>query len=594
MKSWIAALAVFAACGQASAACVLNRLAELPVTMSGLRPTIPAKIEGHDIRLLVDSGAFFSILSPGAAAELKLKTQPAPFGFLIEGVGGDAIPSMTTVRRFELDTIPMQEASFLVAGSEAGPGLSGLLGRNILNLVDAEYDLANGVIRLMRPVGCGGRELAYWSGAQAYSDVPMVLVANQRFPEIQVIVKVNGVDLRAILDTGAAGSVLTKAAATRAGVPTSGPGVTGFGVSSGIGRRQVRSFLAPVLSFKIGDEEIKNTRIRVLDASFDGSDLLLGADFFLAHRVFVANDRHRIYFTYNGGSVFSLAAKPLEGAATSGGDAASTPASSSLDSTLPTDAAGFSRRGGASASRRDYPAALADLDRAVAMAPDNPDYLYQRATLRLANGQVFLAMADIEQTLKLRPRNPDALITRAELRFLGHDRAGAFADLETAAASIGPAADSRLHLAELYARWDCLADAVAQASFWIAAHADDSRHWEALSLRCRARALLNTDLDKALADCEAARRMQPNNARVLDNLGLTQLRLTHYAKAIEDYTAALALRPKAAWTLQGRGLAKLAAGDASGGQADLAAAAAIEPKMAAVAARYGLKPATQP
>src|ERR1700733_4680458 len=59
----------------AFADCTLAKLAELPVTMEGLRPVVPVKINGTDSRLIVDSGAFYSMLSPGSAAELKLKLE---------------------------------------------------------------------------------------------------------------------------------------------------------------------------------------------------------------------------------------------------------------------------------------------------------------------------------------------------------------------------------------------------------------------------------------------------------------------------------------------------------------------------------------
>ena len=79
----------------------------------------------------------------------------------------------------------------------------------------------------------------------------------------------------------------------------------------GIGRRMIPSWLAPVASFKIGDEEVRNTRLRIAAMSLPNTDMLLGADFFLSHRVYVANSQHRIYFTYNGGPVFNLASTPL-------------------------------------------------------------------------------------------------------------------------------------------------------------------------------------------------------------------------------------------------------------------------------------------
>jgi hypothetical protein len=62
--------------------------------------------------------------------------------------------------------------------------------------------------------------------------------------------------------------------------------------------------MASFLSFKVGDEEIHNAHLRVGDTR-EGTDMLLGADFFLSHRIYMSNTQHKLYFTYNGGRVFS-------------------------------------------------------------------------------------------------------------------------------------------------------------------------------------------------------------------------------------------------------------------------------------------------
>ena len=419
---------------------------------------------------------------------------------------------------------------------------------------------------------------------------------NDNHPEIVVFVRINGETLRATLDTGASNTVIWKSAAVRAGIPVSGFDVAEAGLSGGVGRRLVREIVAPVRSFKIGEEEIKNTRISVADTSLEGSDMLLGADFFLAHRVYISTSQNKVYFTYSGGPVFNLVAKPLDslvanGPATPGAATdAATPEVAKPGPLEPTDAAGFSRRGEAFAGRRDYPRAMADLDRAVAMAPDNADYAYQRAMVRLENGQVLLAMGDIERTLKLRPGDSDALLTRAELRISGHDQTGALSDLNAVARSEPNAADRRLRLADLYANLDRYPEAIAQYSLWIAAHPDDNRRGMALKGRCWGRALLGEALDKALADCNGAVRSNAKGPGYLDSRGLVFLRLGQFDKSIADYNAALALQPKSAWSHYGRGLAKLKSGDAEGGKADLAAASANDSDIASEAAKYGLKP----
>ena len=73
---------------RAATGCQLVKLAELPVTMAGLRPLVPAKINGKDALFLVDSGAFYSIMTTGAVEKYGLSTSAAPFGFYLKGVGG--------------------------------------------------------------------------------------------------------------------------------------------------------------------------------------------------------------------------------------------------------------------------------------------------------------------------------------------------------------------------------------------------------------------------------------------------------------------------------------------------------------------------
>ena len=68
------------------------------------------------------------------------------------------------------------------------------------------------------------------------------------------------------------------------------------------------------------------------------------------------------------------------------------------------------------------------------------------------------------------------------------------------------------------------------------------------------------------------------------------LRQGNYDRAIADYDAALRLQPKNAWSLYGRGLAKQHKGNAAAGESDIAAATALQPKIAEEAARHGINP----
>ena len=68
------------------------------------------------------------------------------------------------------------DIDFVVAGSGFGSEAAGLLGQNVFRVADVEYDLANGVIRLVKPKGdCKHTALAYWSASvqKPYPTTPM-------------------------------------------------------------------------------------------------------------------------------------------------------------------------------------------------------------------------------------------------------------------------------------------------------------------------------------------------------------------------------------------------------------------------------------
>jgi len=566
---------------------------DLPVTISGTRALIDAKINRQDVRLVVDTGAFFSMISAAMAQELKLRVGPAPYGLTIGGVGGSTVPSIGTAKVFTIANVDIPNVEFLVGGSEAGSGSAGLLGQNFLVNWNVEYDLAKGAIRLFRDTDCSKQFLAYWAiqNQQPYT-VTNIEKVSPRYPHAIGHAYINGQKISVLFDSGAYKSLLSLKAAQRAGVKIDSPGVIEGGLTGGVGRNMVMSYIAPFSSFKFADgEEIKNARLRVADIDIGLADMLIGADFFLSHRIFIANTQDKLYFTYNGGPVFDLRAtsKPAasEAASDQGPDAS---AQSSAPSDAPEDAAALARRGTASAGRGDDEHALADLTRAVELAPNNPDYLYERAQVFLRRNDAKKALDDLSAALQLRPDFIPALLSRGQLRINMRNVPEARADLEAVDRIAAKQADVRFELAFDYLHADLLPPAIAQFDIWIAAHGDDSKMAIALSARCKARAMQGEDLSAALKDCNAAisRSGKLQNPDFLDNLALVRFRLGDYDKSIGNYDAALKIRPKNAWTLYGRGLAELKKNNRSEGEADIAEAVKISPGVAAAYKRMGL------
>ncbi len=94
-------------------------------------------------------------------------------------------------------------------------------------------------------------------------------------------------------------------------------------------------------------------------------------------------------------------------------------------------------------------------------------------------------------------------------------------------------------------------------------------------------------LKPALADCNEALRLMPNNAATLESRGFVFLKMSHFDAAVSDYDAVLRTNPKLAFALYGRGLARVKNEDPSG-EVDLAAARALQADIAEECARYGV------
>src|SRR5579859_1021318 len=587
----VAATSLFMAAtrAQAASACQLGKLVEIPVTMQGFRPYVKASINGKEATFLVDTGAFFSMVTDDAIDKFGMRHISAPLGLQVKVAGGATREARAAVaENFSFAGANFKNIEFL-AGGRLDLATAGLIGENLIGPFDVEFDLANGVIRFFSAKNCANSNLAYWSADKVWSRLDLdapgkvlnTVVANAR---------VDGHLIRVKFDSGAGLSVMSRTAAARAGIAPSSEGVDSAGVFYGAYGKGQEVFLAPFASFKIGDEEIKNTKLRVGDIAIPDSDMLLGADFFLSHRIMISGSQRRIYFTYNGGPVFRFDARPAPpqtlAAATPVQEPQGSASQAGGEADQPKTGGDFQRRGQAFVSRGKSAQAIADFTKAIELEPNDASHYHARALARLAARQPVLAMADLDEALKLNPSDAAAFIVRGQL-YLGRDASHAKADFDQALKLSPDDAQAELQIGYAYARAGMFDPAMQQYDTWIAAHPKDDRMPQILSARCEARALANRDLDKALADCDAALRGDKVST-VMEHRGLVLLRMGRIDEAIAQYTAAIRLQPRAAQAFYCRGLAELKNGMKAQGDADIAAALAIAPAIAADYKRFGL------
>lgn len=271
---WLALLAL-AACQAEPSSCRLYRVNTLPVTLNGSSLLAGVSVNGQPVNLIVDTGAVGTFVTPQAASRVGLPIT-STFDTGVNGVGGRRHFDHGLARHLDIGSLHVPNTPIEVADiglPPAQPPIDGLLGIDLLNRFDLDIDLARRRLVFYEP----GRACPGSSNAlepPLYSADLLPKQANDG--RLHVTVTINGLDFRAVLDTGAAVTTLFKNAADRLAL-TSKP--VSIGTLSGVGERRVPFSRQAIKSIGIGTLEVDNLPIAIADQPSAGTDdMLLGRD----------------------------------------------------------------------------------------------------------------------------------------------------------------------------------------------------------------------------------------------------------------------------------------------------------------------------
>jgi predicted aspartyl protease len=274
-------------------------------------------IDGHPVRVLIDTGSYMSFIWRSAAERLGLRLIGAPRMRLF-GLGGESRVDATFVDELQVESFTLKGSRLPVAG-DLPSSIDFIFGENFLSRGSVEFDVRHGVVRMMETTGCTPAELPYWAKTYSMAD----LIASPRDAQaIRVNVVLNGHVIRAQVDSGSSVTLLAKSIADSAGVHY----ISTRAEVVGIGQRSLQTWIADVQSFKLGDESINDTQLRVAQLGKyqtmerigsripvpAGTEpaMLLGMDFLRAHHVLIDNPTRKMVFTYEGGPVFQISKPP--------------------------------------------------------------------------------------------------------------------------------------------------------------------------------------------------------------------------------------------------------------------------------------------
>jgi tetratricopeptide (TPR) repeat protein len=235
----------------------------------------------------------------------------------------------------------------------------------------------------------------------------------------------------------------------------------------------------------------------------------------------------------------------------------------------------YFNRATAYAMRGDFDRAIADLNDAERYDAVRPEPDYWRAMTFLARANLYAirrqydpALADFEQALRLDPSRAEIYVRRGQVWLAKHEPDRAISDFTEA-----------------------LRRDIGDVSFYsgVGLTLRDSRrtrdrtlHDSAAHLGRGQAYLLKKDPAAALAEFDAAIRINPANAVLFAQRGLTRQERGDVDGAIADYTDVLRLSPNDAGAYNRRGALWRAKGDEARAAADFEAALKVKPERKAV------------
>jgi predicted aspartyl protease len=294
--------------------CSLAKVADLHVTVTPSNEIlVDGSIKGEPAKFLIDTGTNGTIFD--AAVFSRFGISSAGEQTRLRGITGESGAVYRTIPDLKFGNFVGDNLHWTVAENHFLPdGVYAIIGYDFLGSFDIDLDLAHNTISLFQHNSCSS-EPVYWS--QSFSEADLSIRENK----LSVAIEVNGTPAEARFDSGSSRTLISTRLTRRIGFDETAPGMTKVGLIHGGDSHTTDVYTYRFAELHVGDEVIKNPLLHVerslvlkvdtrmthgAQLNYDQRpDAFLGVDFIKTHHIYLAPKERKMYFTYNGGGIFS-------------------------------------------------------------------------------------------------------------------------------------------------------------------------------------------------------------------------------------------------------------------------------------------------
>jgi len=268
-------------------ACEVRARAIVPFQLAGNTILVPVEVNGIAGKFVLDTGAARTIVTPAAVDRFHLALDEWT-ATTMRGVGGierhrDADPRSFSMGGVALHRRSLARDSTLRVATLPRNGTDGLLGRDFLSVFDVELDPAARTLTLYDVHLCSGRFIPWSDG---YVNVPAAILTDNA---VILPVEIEGISLRAMLDTGAGLTMIAAPGMARLGLGLDRLATDPHEIVNGLGPHAVTMWRHRFAGLRVGSDAGADLTLLVAPVRLTPvTDLLLGADWILKRRLWIS------------------------------------------------------------------------------------------------------------------------------------------------------------------------------------------------------------------------------------------------------------------------------------------------------------------